>query len=187
MPLAFAPLVGWLIGLGLASASRGDLAVLQSPLSRDREVRPQLPRPIALAIGFAAFVYAPVVGYFAAFHGDWSYLYLVRWHAIPSALDLVLVLVASATIPVAAAVARRWGAGAARARTLLRLAAVPALAAIALLVAAGHRLTTSATYAQFHGGFGAEPLTSSALGRGVLLAAIALAVGLGWTVRATRA
>jgi hypothetical protein len=186
MPLPFAPLVGWLIGLALALAARQDLSLSQSPLAGAREGAARVPRPVGLAVAFAALVYTPVVAYFAAFHGDWSYLYLVRWHAIPSALDLILILAASATIPLATAVALSALRGATRRRALLRLAAVPALGALALAILASRRLATSATYTQYHGGFGAEPLTSSTLGRGVLLAALVLAAGLAWTIRASR-
>jgi hypothetical protein len=141
---------------------------------------------VALTIALAALVYAPIVGYFVALHGDWSYLYVVRWHSIPSAVDLVLVVLASATIPIAAAVARPY-ARAARLNVLLRLGAGPAVVALGLAGASARRLATSATYAQYHGAFGVEPLTSSTLGRGVLLAAVALALAIGWTARASRA
>jgi hypothetical protein len=140
---------------------------------------------VALAAAFAALVYAPIVGYFAALHGDWSYLYLVRWHAVPSAVDLILVIVASGSVPIATAVAHPY-ARLARAGVLVRLGAGPAILAIALAAIAARRLATSATSAQYHGGFGAEPLTSSTLGRAVLLAAVALVAGVAWTVRASR-
>jgi hypothetical protein len=139
-----------------------------------------------LAIAFSALVFMPIVGFFVALHGDWSYLYVVPWHTIPSAVDLVLVVGASASIPIAAAIARPY-ARAGRLNVLVRLGAAPAAGALLLAIVAARRLATSATYAQYHGGFGAEPLTSSTLGRGVLLAAIALALGVAWTVRAGRA
>ena len=192
MPLPFAALVGWLIGLGLAWAGRTDSLAHNRPRDRHEATRPDavrtegvIPRSVALAIAFAALVYAPIVGYFTALHGDWAYLYVARWHTIPSAVDLILVVLASASIPVAAAIARPY-ARAARLNVLVRLGAGPAVLAIGLAIAAGRRLATSATYAQYHGGFGVEPLTSSSLGRGVLLAAIALVAGVAWTVRAGR-
>ena len=49
-------------------------------------------RPFAVVAAFAALVWLPVVGYFVAFHGDWSYLYVVPWQRVPSAVDLGLVL-----------------------------------------------------------------------------------------------
>ena len=40
----------------------------------------------------------PSSGYFVAFHGDWSYLYVVPWQRVPSAVDLGLVLLAGAAV-----------------------------------------------------------------------------------------
>src|SRR5215471_15816366 len=121
MPLPFAALVGWLIGLGLAWAGRTDSLAHSRPRAgpsagdRHEATRPDamrsegvVPRSVRLAIAFAALVYAPIVGYFTALHGDWAYLYVVRWHTIPSAVDLILVVLASATIPIAAAIARPY-------------------------------------------------------------------------------
>ncbi len=177
MPLPFAPLLGWLLGLGLAWAARGDRLAEDGPFI--------LSRPFAISVSLAAFVYAPVLGYFVAFHGDWSYLYAVRWHTVPSAVDLVLVLTASCTIPLGLA-AGRAPARAGRRAPLVRLAAGPAGFAIVLGVLCAHRLATSASYAQYHGAFGALPITSSALGRGVLLAVVVLGAAVAWSVRAVR-
>jgi hypothetical protein len=183
MPLPMAPLVGWLLGLWLAWSARGERA--------DRAPDDRLllllsfSRPLVVSAALAAFVYAPVVGYFAAFHGDWSYLYVVPWHRVPSALDLVLVVLASATIPAGVA----FGLGPARAGrsvVLLRMAVGPAVVLVTLLAVFARRLAASASYAQFHGGFGVEPLTHAALGRGILLAVIALAAAVAWSLRALR-
>ncbi len=191
MPLPVAPLLGWLLGLWLAWTARGerpDRAPGTPGGGRDGAgslLFFSLSRPLVVAAALSAFVYAPIVGYFAAFHGDWSYLYVVPWHRVPSALDLVLVLLASATIPAGVAV----GLGPARAGRsglLARWAAGPAVIAVALLAVFARRLATSASYAQFHGGFGLEPITESALGRGVLLAAIVLGVAVAWTARSLR-
>src|SRR5215472_8314310 len=90
MPIPFAPLVGFLVGALLAWAASSELARDDAPLA--------VSRPFAIAVAFAVLVYVPVVGYFVTFHGDWAYLYLVKWRTIPSALDLALVLVAGATV-----------------------------------------------------------------------------------------
>src|ERR1019366_7330004 len=55
-------------------------------------------RPFAMVAAFAGLVWFPAVGYFVAFHGDWSYLYVVPWQHVPSAVDLGLVLLASAAV-----------------------------------------------------------------------------------------
>ena len=183
MPLPLAPLVGWLLGLWLAWSARGERA--------DRAPEDRLllliafSRPVVVAAGLALLVYAPVVGYFAAFHGDWSYLYVVPWHRVPSAVDLVLVLLASATIPAGVAVGLA-PARAGRSGLLVRMAIGPAVVLLALVGVFARRLAASASYAQFHGGFGVEPLTHGALGRGILLAVIALAAALAWSVRSLR-
>src|SRR5205807_842090 len=122
----------------------------------------------------AVFVFVPVCGYFAAFHGDWTYLYLFGSSRIPSAVDLALVLVASGGIPLGFLV----GAPAARTRRpdrILRTVAGPAMMLLALGAVLGRRLGVSASYAQFHGDFGQSAIDKSPLGQGVLVAWIALA------------
>jgi hypothetical protein len=117
VPILFAPLVGFLVGVILAWVSRDELARSEGPLV--------LTRPVLLAAAFAFFVYAPLVGYFAMFHGDWAYLYLYPHARIPSAIDLSLVLVSGLTVPAGSMVA----APAARSKKLgvvVRLGAVPA-------------------------------------------------------------
>ena len=99
MPLCLAPLMGWLVGLGLAWAARDDRGWEESPLVTSR--------PFVVTVAFASFVYTPVVGYFAAFHGDWGYLYIAPGRAIPSALDLALVLFSGASIPLGLAIGAR--------------------------------------------------------------------------------
>jgi hypothetical protein len=175
LPLPFAPLVGLLLGLGLAWASLAELSRDEGPLVASR--------PFAIVVAFAALLYMPAVGYFVAFHGDWAYLYVVAWHSVPSAVDFALVLVSGATLPI----------GFLLSAPLLRkrkLAPVAALAiasgasSLALLALSAKRIALSATYAQFHGEFGTEPIASSALGRGVLFMIIVLALGAAWSARA---
>src|SRR5205823_3537558 len=101
-------------------------------------------KPVVVAAALGAFVYGPIVGYFAAFHGDWSYLYVVPWRRVPSAVDLLVVVLASSTIPLGVLV----GIGPARAGRsglLARLAAGPAVAAIVVLAIFARRLGASAT------------------------------------------
>ena len=132
-----------------------------------------------------ARLFGPVVGYFVAFHGDWSYLYVIPWRRIPSAVDLVLVVLASATLPAGLA-AGRAAARAGRSGLLVRCAAGPGAALIVIVALFARRLATSASYAQYHGAFGVESIASSALGRGVLLAALALSAGVAFSLRAVR-
>jgi hypothetical protein len=173
--MPFAPLVGFLLGAVLAWIAAPELGRDEGPVVASR--------PFAVVVAFAVLVFTPVVGYFAAFHGDWAYLYLVRWRHVPSAIDLAFVLASGASVIAAFVLAvpsvrkRRFGA-------VTAMVVAPGVAALALLPLVAHRLSLSATYAQYHGDFGTEPIAASALGRGVLLMGVVLALGLAWTVRA---
>jgi hypothetical protein len=174
VPLLFAPFVGFLLGISFAWAARADLSKIEGPLL--------LARPVVISAAFAAFLYAPLCGYFVAFHGDWAYLYTVDWEQIPSAVDLALVLVSGASVPLGTLAA--WSA--ARGRKLssvARIAAAPSLVTLGLLAWGAKRLAVSATYAQFHGEFGVEPIAASTLGRGVLWMGLVAALGIAWSVR----
>jgi hypothetical protein len=178
MPLPFSPLVGLLLGLGLAWAAVAEISRDEGPLVASR--------PFAIVVAFATLLYTPAVGYFVAFHGDWAYLYVFAWHSVPSAVDFALVLVSGASVPIGFLL----GAPLLRRRKLAPVAALAVTAgasSLALLALAAKRLSLSATYAQFHGEFGTEPIASSALGRGVLFMAIVLALGVAWSARAMTA
>lgn len=177
MPLPFALPVGLLLGMTLAWVARAELA--------RSEVSLVLARPFLVALGLGVIVFAPVVGYFAALHGDWAYLYLVRWSRVPSAVDLFLVVVAALQIPLGFAIATPW----AIAKQGTRLLQVNGVVAAALVIACGvfaRRLVVSASFAQYHGGFGVVPLGRSPLGRGILLSWLALALGYAWSLHALR-
>jgi hypothetical protein len=175
VPIAFAPLIGLALGAALAWIAAPELMRIDGPVIACR--------PFAIVTAFAGFVWLPVVGYFVAFHGDWSYLYVVASQRIPSAIDLGLVLVAAAAVvggfwlAVAPVRTRRLG-------PVVALVVAPASLAVAGFLLAARRLGVSGTYAQFHGEFGTEPIGASVLGKGVLLMGAMLALGLAWTVRA---
>jgi hypothetical protein len=174
VPIVFAPLVGFLMGVVLAWASRDELTRHEGPLL--------LSRPVVVAAAFGFFVFAPIVGYFAAFHGDWSYLYLYPHSRIPSAVDLALVLLSGATVALGTGIATP----AARSKKLgvvAWLGAVPATTAVGLFAWGARRLAVSATYAEFQGSFGTTPIGASTLGRGVLFMTIAGTLGIAWTFR----
>ncbi len=175
LPIAFAPLLGLALGAALAWVAAPELVRIDGPVIACR--------PFAVVAGFAGLVWLPVVGYFVAFHGDWSYLYAVAWQRVPSAVDLGLVLLAGAAL-----VGGFWLAvrpvRTRRSGPVVALVVAPAALAAIGLVLAAHRLGVSGTYAQFHGDFGTEPIGSSVLGKGVLVMDGLLALGVGWTVRA---
>ncbi|WP_394826828.1 hypothetical protein [Pendulispora albinea] len=128
---------------------------------------------------FALFVYAPIAGYFIAFHGDWAYLYWISVRSLASAVDLTLVLVSGASVPLGFLAAARW-ARIERLGPVAIIGAIPLAVALALAMVWQKRLATSATFAHFHGDFGTEPITSSLLGRGVLLMDFLGLAGIVW-------
>jgi hypothetical protein len=177
MPLPFAIPVGLIIGMTLAWVARAELA--------RSEVVLVLARPFLVAVGLSAIVYAPVVGYFAALHGDWTYLYLVRWSRVPSAVDLLLVVLAAVQVPLGFAIATPWAIAKRGTRILQVSAGVATVLVIACAIFA-RRLAVSASFAQYHGGFGAVPIGRSPLGRGILLSWLALALAYAWSLHALR-
>lgn len=177
VPLLLALPVAWLIGLSLAWSARAELARSEAPLV--------LARPFLVAAAFGAIVLGPVVGYFVALHGDWAYLYLVRWSRVPSAIDLVFVTFISAQVPLAFAATASWAA-AKRGPLFVRVSAAVLFVAVVLCAVFFRRLAASATYAQFHGGFGTAAIGKSSLGRGVLSSWTALLAGWGWAIHVLR-
>lgn len=174
MPIAFAPLLALALGAALAWVAAPELARDEGPVVASR--------PFAIVAAFVVLVWLPVVGYFVAFHGDWSYLYVLPWRSVPSAIDLGLVILAGAALvggfwlAVKPVRKRRFG-------FLVTLVVAPGALAIAGLTLASSRLGVSGTYAQFHGDFGTEPIGASPLGKAVLLMGVVLVLGVAWTVR----
>ena len=174
MPIAFAPFFGLALGAALAWIAAAELARDDGPIVASRS--------FAIVAAFAGLVWVPVVGYFVAFHGDWSYLYVVPWRRVPGAVDLGLVLLAGAAVvgsfwlAVEPVRRRRFG-------PVVAAIVGPTAIAVAGLTLATRRLAVSGTYAQFHGDFGTQPISASPLGKGVLLMGVVLALGIAWTVR----
>jgi hypothetical protein len=174
MPILLSVLLGFLLGVAFTWMSRAELGESDAPVITTR--------PFNVVAGFAALVYGPLVGYFVAFHGDWTYGYLVPWSRVPSAVDLALVLVAGSSVLIGMVVSAR----AARARHLdvvAWLTGIPLALSVVVLVLGAGRLAVSASYAQYHGAFGVEPVSASALGRGILVMSVVLVLGVAWTVR----
>jgi hypothetical protein len=178
VPLPMSLLVAFALGAAFALAAKTELARHDGSLFSSRAA--------AVVVAFALLVFVPVTAYFAAFHGDWAYLYLVPWQSVPSAVDLALVL-ASGGLVIAGFAAGAPAARAPSVRSIAILAGAPVGLALVLFAAFARRLMVSGSYAQYHGAFGTEPITSSALGRGVLWGVLAIAVGAAWTVRSLRA
>jgi hypothetical protein len=175
MPIPFAPLFGLALGAVLAWLAGPELARVDGPVVASR--------PFAVVVAFAGLVWLPAVGYFVAFHGDWSYLYVLAWQRVPSAIDLGLVLLAGAAVVVGFWLAVR-PVKKRRSGPVVAMVVAPATLAVVGLTLAARRLAVSGTYAQFHGEFGTEPIGASALGKGVVLMGVVLAMAIAWTVRA---
>lgn len=175
MPAFIAPLVGFIIGIGLAWAAADRLAKGGS----------FAPRPLAIVILFAALLYTPACAYFLAFEGDWAYAYFIDTRKLPSAIDLALAILNGLSVIIGYMVA----APKARARRLvplLSMAAAPALAAAIALIALKSRLSVQASFAQFHGDFGTKAVSGSALGYGLLWMNAVIAIGVAWNARVLR-
>ncbi len=177
VPLPLAPLIGLALGVAFAWIARTELSRADARLLETRGLR--------IVIGFAALVFAPVAAYFALFHGDWAYLYLVAWRRVPSAVDLALVGAAGASVVGGFAMAAPF-ARAGKLPVLGGMFGVPTVLFLLLLLALQRRLGTSASFAQFHGGFGTEPITRTELGRGMLWMLAVLSLGVAWCVRLLR-
>lgn len=177
MPLPLAILVGQMLGMTLAWAARAELARSEVPLV--------LARPFLIALGLGAIVFGPVVGYFAALHGDWAYLYLVRPSRVPSAVDLALVAGCAMQVPLGFAIAAPW-AIARRGTRMLQVNAALATLLVVVCAVTARRLSISASFVQYHGGFGGAPISRTPLGRGILLSWTALALGYAWSMHALR-
>jgi hypothetical protein len=174
MPIAFAPWIGFAVGACFAWVAAPEIERHQGGVAASR--------PFVLVLSFAGLVWLPVVGYFLAFHGDWSYLYLVPWRRVPSAIDLLLALSAAGAVLLGFAAAVR-PVRQRRTLVILSLIGTPMVIALAALPFAARRLAVSASYAQFHGDFGVEPVPGSLLGKGVLVMGSVLTVALAWTFR----
>jgi hypothetical protein len=172
MPLPFAPFVGLALGATFAWVAAQELSRTEGPIVASRA--------FAIVAAFAALVWVPVLGYFVAFHGDWSYLYLVPWRRVPSAIDLGGVLFAGLTVVAGFALSvepirkRRFA-------PVVGAIVAPLALVIAGLTLTARRLGVSGTYAQFQGDFGTETIGSSPLGKGVLFMGAVLAAAVAWT------
>src|SRR5262245_12461524 len=124
MPALLGPLVGFSLGVMLAWIARGEADRDDDHGARARAV---------VATLYGALVFAPASAYFLIFAGDWARFYLVDSRAFPSALDLLLVVLDAAVVPLGFIVARRAGRRRAY-RALGALGGAPATAALVLLL-----------------------------------------------------
>jgi hypothetical protein len=175
MPAPLAPLIGFALGVAFAWWAREELARSQSGGGIGS-------RSLVIVTLFATAVFAPIGAYFLAFEADWSYAYFIDTRRIPSALQLALVLLDAASVPIGFVVAASY----ARARKLVplfTLGTTPAIFALACMALSAGRLGIHASYAQFHGDFGTRPVAGSSLGYALLWMDAVLVTGVVWTTR----
>ena len=142
-------------------------------------------RPLLIVSLFSLLVFAPVCAYFAAFAPDWSYAYLIDSHRLPGAVDLAVILVDVASVPIGFGLAVRRGRER-RPGTYGRVAALPLLLCATFIVAAFPQLGVHATYAQYHGDFGMRSVAGSPLGYALLWMDGILVLGASYTARMLR-
>jgi hypothetical protein len=176
VPALAAPLFGLSLGVLFAWAGAEELA--RSPANT-------ISRSSVVAALFGALVYAPACGYFQAFFPDWSFAYFLDAEHRGLALDLALVLVNAASVPLGLSLFAK-SAAARRVATLTRAGTIPFALALVSLLALSSRLRVVSTYAQFHGDFGTEPLTGSPVAWALLWMAVIVAGAVAWTVHVLR-
>ncbi len=173
MPVTLAPLVGFALGVLLAWLSRTEP-------SSDEPWRD--PSSLAVAL-YALIVFAPVTAYFAAFAGDWSFAYLIDARRVPSAVSLVLVVLATSAL-IGGFFAGRKALERRAPNQLAWLAAAPLAITVVVIAALHDRFGVDATYDQFTSDFGRKPLVTSPLGLAVLWMDGIVAAGAVLTARA---
>lgn len=176
MPAPIAPFLGWVVGLTFAWAA-------SEPSARSSAA--PTGKTLLVVILFSLLVYAPICSYFLAFAPDWSYAYLIDSERLPSAVDLGLVLVNAASVPVGFLLGARHIKGRAL-NSLTRLAFVPSVLTLLFLAVTIKRLGVEASYAQYHGDFGIQPLAGSPLGYAVLWMLAVLTGAVAWTSHCLR-
>ncbi|WP_437337285.1 hypothetical protein [Sorangium sp. So ce394] len=192
MPAFVAPLVGFALGALLAwfsAAAPHRPGALRAAEPRLASGPPD--RPLALVSLFAVLVFAPVCAYFLVFAPDWSFAYLVDTRRVPSAVDLVLLLLDAASVPAGFVAAQRFAASAGgrptaqrSIRALAVFAGAPLAIALIAVLALSRRLALDGTYRQVEGDFGVHPITGGPLGYALLWMHTMLAAGFAVTVSA---
>jgi hypothetical protein len=172
VPALTLPLLGFVLGLAFAWASREELGRTHG--------RADGTRALTLVGAFGLLVQAPLTGYFLAHNPDWCFAYYVDGRALPGGTEAACVLI-SALAPPLGFVAGARHAGERRLGALVQLAAVPLLVAVLGTLAAFARLSIDASFAQFQGGFGTRAVAGGRLGFSLLWMAAVLVGAVAWT------
>jgi hypothetical protein len=164
MPAFLGPLVGFALGVALAWLAREEAARADDRRLGARGV---------IAALYGALVFAPAAAYFLVFAGDWSYAYLLDSRAVPSAIELGLVILDAASVPLGFLAARRAGRDL---RLTAALGALPAAISAGAALALYPKLRIAGTFHQVKGDFGTQPVAGSPTGWAILwMGALALA------------
>ncbi|WP_156041421.1 hypothetical protein [Chondromyces apiculatus] len=199
MPVFIAPLVGFALGallawLSAASSRHTGAPPHRVPLPRRGDIGPlrfggnsgwQVTehRPLVLASLYGLLVYTPVCAYFLVFAPDWSFAYLVDSRKIPSAIDLLLLMADTVSVPMGFLALGRAGAQRSL-RAFGGIAGVPLAVAALIALVLGRRLSLEGSYRQVHGGFGVHAVAGGPLGYAILWMHGLLIAGLAFAARA---
>lgn len=177
MPLPVAPFVVALLGIAFALVGRDEI--------RRTTTAPTATRGFLVLMAVTVALIAPALGYFLAFYPDWAWSYLVPGSRVPSAIDLVAVVVVAAVGPLGfwwtAAALRRHAV-----RALVRGASALVVAFAIVLAILGPRLLVAATYTAYRGGYDLRPTTGSPLGVSILWIDACLFAGVAWALSRIR-
>lgn len=177
VPVWLGAFVGVLLGAGVSWWIRAGEPP-PDPLGDPRE-RPWLDPLIARWLLFGGLVWAPVCAYPILFHADWAYAYVVDSRAVPSALELVL-MISDAAAPAAGA----WAVG----RKSLRFwsIAVPTACVALVLIVLGPRWLTYGTWNEVRARLGAVPVWRSPIALGSVWMTALTGIALVRLVRSAR-
>jgi hypothetical protein len=182
MPIFLTPVFGVILGITLCWMGRDELNRYPQMQSAGYFGT----RPFQVAAAFSAFILLPVQAYLMVFYGDWSYLYLLPWARVPSAVDLTLVLIAASSPALGFLAVTSWsmrGRFDWVSRVWLGLLVAGSLTGALLW----KRLTVSASFTQYKEHFGIIDASGSSLGVALLLAWAAMGIGTFWALRNLRA
>ncbi|GAC1352620.1 MAG: hypothetical protein NVS3B20_17280 [Polyangiales bacterium] len=177
MPLPLAPLVAALIGVAFGLIGRDEI--------RRTSASPFATRGFLIVALCSLLLLGPALGYFIAFYPDWAYAYLLQGERVPSAFDLLEVVVIALIPPAAFA----WTARALRRHAVRELvrgaAALVVLLAVAVALT-GPRLIVATTFQTFREGYDLKPIGGTSLGVSILWIDGCLLAGLMWAASRLR-
>jgi len=178
VPLPLAPLMAALLGVAFALIGRDEVRRTTTP--------PTSTRGFLVLVLSSGLLLAPALGYFVAFYPDWAYAYLLAGERVPSAVDLLEIVVIALVPPATYA----WTASALRrhaVRELVRgVGAIVVLLAVAVALL-GPRLLLAGTTHAFREGYELAPISGSSLGASVLWIDGCLVAGLVWAATRVKA